>query len=70
GALKDEIVAASDAASKGNFATAVNVIEQFQADILALRNASVLPLADWTGLNDAATILVQRLTSPYTGYTG
>ena len=37
--------------------------------ILALRNASVLPLADWNGLNDAANVLVQRLTSPYTSYT-
>ena len=70
GSLKDEIAAASGAASKGDFATAVNVIEQFQADILALRNASVLPSADWNGLNDAANILVQRLTSPYTSYTG
>jgi hypothetical protein len=44
----------------------VNVIEQFQADILALRNASVLPQSDWLGLNDAANIIVQRLQPPFT----
>jgi len=70
GSLKDEISAASDAAVRGDFATAVNLIEQFQADILALRNASVLPSADWQGLNDAANIIVNRLTSPFTSYTG
>ena len=70
GSLKDEISAASDAAVRGDFATAVNLIEQFQADILALRNAGVLPSADWTGLNDAANIIINRLTSPFTGYTG
>jgi PA domain len=70
GALKDEISAASNAANRGDFATAVSVIEQFQADILALRNAGVLTMADWTGLNDAANIIVQRLTSPFTAYTG
>ncbi len=69
GALKDEISAASDAADRGDFGTAVNVIEQFQADILALRNASVLPQADWKGLNDAASIIITRLTSPFTGFT-
>jgi hypothetical protein len=66
GSLKDEISAASDAANRGDFATAVNVIEQFQADILALRNASVLPQSDWLGLNDAANIIVQRLQPPFT----
>jgi len=70
GSLKDEIAAASDAANSGDFAKAVNVIEQFQADILALRNASVLTQADWMGLNDAANIIVQRLTSPFTSFTG
>ena len=70
GSLKDEISAASNAADRGDFATAVNVIEQFQADILALRNAGVLPSADWTGLNDAANIIASRLTSPFTAYTG
>ena len=70
GSLKDEISAASNAADRGDFATAVNVIEQFQADILALRNAGVLPSADWMGLNDAANIIVNRLTSPFTSYTG
>jgi hypothetical protein len=70
GSLKDEISAASNAAARGDFGTAVNVIEQFQADILALRNASVLPSADWQGLNDAANIIVNRLTSPFTNYTG
>ena len=70
GSLKDEISAASNAAVRGDFATAVNVIEQFQADILALRNAGVLPSADWTGLNDAANIIINRLTSPFTAYTG
>jgi hypothetical protein len=66
GSLKDQISAASDAANRGDFATAVNVIEQFQADILALRNASVLPQSDWLGLNDAADIIVQRLQPPFT----
>jgi hypothetical protein len=66
GSLKDEISAASNAASRGDFATAVNVIEKFQADILALRNASVLLQADWMGLNDAANIIVQRLQPPFT----
>lgn len=70
GSLKDEISAASNAADRGDFATAVNVIEQFQADILALRNAGVLTSADWLGLNDAASIIVTRLTSPFTSYTG
>jgi len=70
GSLKDEISAASNAADRGDFATAVNVIEQFQADILALRNAGVLPSADSTGLNDAANIIINRLTSPFTAYTG
>ena len=69
GALKDEISAASDAADRGDFGTAVNVIEQFQADILALKNASVLPAADWKGLNDAASIIITRLTSPFTSFT-
>ncbi len=68
GALRDEISAASDAADRGDFGTAVNVIEQFQADILALRNASVLPFADWKGLNDAASIIITRLTSPFTSF--
>jgi PA domain-containing protein len=70
GSLKDEISAASDAANRGDFATAVNLIEKFQADILALRDASVLPSADWLGLNDAANIIVIRLTSPFTSFTG
>ncbi len=70
GSLKDEISAASHATDRGDFGTAVNVIEQFQADILALRNASVLPPADWGGLNDAASIIIRRLTSPFTGYSG
>jgi hypothetical protein len=70
GSLKDELTAASKAADRGDFAGAVNVIGQFQADILALRNASVLSQADWLGLNDAANIIVQRLTSPFTTYTG
>jgi hypothetical protein len=70
GSLKDEISAASNAANRGDFATAVNVIEQFQADILALRNGSVLSQADWLGLNDAANIIVQRLTSPFTTSNG
>jgi hypothetical protein len=69
GSLKDEISAASDAANRGDFGTAVNVIEQFQADILALRNASVLSQADWMGLNDAASIIVERLTSPFTAFS-
>jgi|SRR5215813_12353179 len=70
GSLKDEISAASDAATRGDFAAAVNMIEQFQSDILALRNASVLPSASWQGLDDAANIIVNRLTSPFTNYTG
>jgi len=70
GSLKDEISAASNAADRGDFATAVNLIEQFQADILALRNASVLSNADWQGLNDAASIIIVRLTAPFTSYTG
>lgn len=69
GSLKDVISAASDAADKGNFAKAVNLIEQFQADILALKNANVLSQADWMGLNDAADIIVTRLTSPFTDFS-
>jgi hypothetical protein len=69
GSLKDEISVASNAAYRGDFATAVQVIEQFQADILALRNASVLTMADWTGLNDAANIIVTRLTVPFTSFS-
>ena len=69
GSLKDEISAASNAANKGDFATAVSLTEQFQSDILALRNASVLSSADWQGLNDAADIIVNRLTSPFTNFT-
>jgi len=69
GSLKDEISAASDAADRGDFASAVNIITQFQADILALKNASVLPQADWKGLNDAAGIIIERLESPFTSFT-
>lgn len=70
GSLKDDISAASDAADRGDFATAVTLTQKFQADILALKNANVLPLVDWRGLNDAADIIVLRLTSPFTSYTG
>ena len=70
GSLKDDISAASDAADRGDFGTAVTLTQEFQADILALKNANVLPLADWQGLNDAANIIVERLTSPFTSYTG
>jgi hypothetical protein len=70
GSLKDEISAASNAADRGDFATAVNGIEKFQADILALKNANVLSQADWMALNDAANIIVNRLTSPFTSFPG
>src|SRR5712692_5243566 len=69
GSLKDEISAASDAADRGDFASAVNIVTQFQANILALRNAGVLPQADWKGLNDAAGIIIIRLESPFTSFT-
>ena len=79
GSLKDEISAASDAANAGDFATAVDLMQQFQADILALANAGVLccppppppampPPSDWRGLNDAASIIITRLTSPFTSF--
>jgi len=66
GSLKDIISAASNAANAGDFATAVSLITQFQANILSLRNAGVLPLPDWQGLNDAANIIAQRLQPPFT----
>src|SRR5713101_3637485 len=69
GALRDEISVASDAADRGDFASAVNIVTQFQANILALRNAGVLPQADWKGLNDAAGIIIIRLESPFTSFT-
>jgi hypothetical protein len=66
GALKDIISAAENAASAGDFATALSLITQFQANILSLRNAGVLPQLDWQGLNDAANIIAERLQPPFT----
>jgi hypothetical protein len=66
GSLKDTISAANDAASTGDFATALSLISQFQADILSLRNTGVLPQLDWVGLNDAANVIAQRLQPPFT----
>src|SRR5712692_1919029 len=66
GLLKDKLSAAEKAASGGDFATALSLISQFQAEILSLRNAGVLPLSDWQGLNDAANIIAERLQPPFT----
>jgi hypothetical protein len=77
GSLKDKIAAASDAATAGDFATALSLIADFRAEILALANAGVLccppplpptppPPSDWRGLDDAAGIIVQRLQPPFT----
>ena len=66
GPLKDEISAASDAANKGNFAKALNLLSAFRAEILALNTAGTLPTSDWKGLDDAAGIIVQRLQPPFT----
>jgi len=66
GSLKDKLSAAEKAASGGDFATALSLISQFQAEILSLRNAGVLPLSDWQGLNDAANIIAERLQPPFT----
>jgi hypothetical protein len=66
GSLKDKISAASNAANSGDFATAMSLMVEFRAEILALRTAGVLPLADWQGLDDAAGILVNRLNPPFT----
>jgi hypothetical protein len=66
GSLKDKISAASDAANKGNFATALNLISAFRAEILALKTAGVLPASDWQGLDDAAGVIVTRLQPPFT----
>jgi hypothetical protein len=66
GSLKDKISAAEKAASKGDFATALGLISDFRAEILALRNAGVLPMSDWLGLDDAANIIATRLQPPFT----
>src|SRR5713101_1818175 len=66
GSLKDKLSAAEKAASGGDFATALSLISQFQAEILSFRNAGVLPLSDWQGLNDAANIIAERLQPPFT----
>jgi hypothetical protein len=69
GSLKDTISAASKAADHGDFATAVNLMQQFQAAITSLYNGGVgvLPLADFNALNDAANNIITRLTEPFTG---
>ena len=64
GSLKDTISAASKAANKGDFATSVNLMQQFQTAITSL---GVLPPADFTALNDAANNIITRLTEPFTG---
>ena len=66
GSLKDKISAAQGAASKGDFATALSLISDFRAEILALRSAGVLPPSDWLGLDDAANIIATRLQPPFT----
>lgn len=69
GSLKDTISSADQAASAGDFATALNLISQFQQQILALRNGGVLPMSDWQGLDDAASIIAVRLQPPFTSDT-
>jgi hypothetical protein len=66
GSLKDKISAASGAASKGDFATALNLLSAFRAAILTLKAAGVLPTSDWQGLDDAAGVIVERLQPPFT----
>jgi PA domain-containing protein len=70
GSLKDEVSAASDAADAGDFATAVSLMQQFEAEITSLYNggAGVLPKADFNALHDAADIIIVRLESPFTGF--
>jgi len=64
GSLKDTISAASKAADHGDFAKAVDLMQQFKAAIASL---GVLPLADFNALNDAADNIITRLTEPFTG---
>jgi len=77
GSLKDKISAASDAANAGDFGTALTLISDFRAEILALANNGVLccppppppataPPSDWLGLNDAANFIATRLQPPFT----
>lgn len=66
GSLKDVISAAETATSAGDFATALGLISQFRQQILALRDAGVLPLPDWRGLDDAAGNIATRLQPPFT----
>ncbi len=70
GSLKDKISAASDAADAGDFATAVSLMQQFEAEITSLYNggAGVLPQADFNALQGAADTIIVRLESPYTGF--
>ncbi len=69
GSLKDKISSAEKAAGAGDFATALNLISQFQQEILSLRDGGVLPLSDWQGLNDAAGVIAERLQPPFTSDT-
>ena len=69
GSLKDKISSAEKAAGAGDFATALNLISQFQQAILSLRDGGVLPMSDWQGLNDAASVIATRLQPPFTSDT-
>jgi hypothetical protein len=69
GSLKDKISSAENAAGAGDFATALNLISQFQQEILSLRDGGVLPQSDWQGLDDAASIIAERLQPPFTSDT-
>jgi len=65
------ISAASNAANAGgDFGTAVTLMEQFLTEIKSLYNRGVLPQADFNALNDAASIIIAKLTSPFTSFTG
>lgn len=65
GSLKDKISAAETSAAAYDFATASTLISAFRAEILSLRDASVLPASDWLALDDAANILATRLQPPF-----
>jgi hypothetical protein len=69
GSLKDTISSAENAASAGDFATALNLISQFQQEILSLSEGGVLPFLDWQGLDNAAGVIAARLQPPFTSDT-
>ena len=66
GSLKDEIAAASDAASADDFATALTSLVAFRQEILVLSNSGVLSTTVFEALDVSASIIATRLQPPYT----